>query len=93
MEYNVKAKLEGEEIEFKTDRSETILEKLLDEGYDPPYSCTGGSCATCIAKLVKGKVTMDECFALTDEEIEDNYILTCQSRPDSEEVEIDYDID
>ncbi|MCL4128206.1 UNVERIFIED_CONTAM: hypothetical protein GTU68_007717 [Idotea baltica] len=61
-------------------------------GYEPPYSCTNGTCSACMAKVLKGKVKMDQCFALDDDEIENNFVLTCQSRLDSEDVELTYDI-
>ncbi len=69
----------------------TILDTMLDRGYDAPYSCHSGACATCIAKLISGKVEMDACFALSDKEVENNFILACQSRPLTETVEITFD--
>lgn len=84
--------LDGEKIETTVKKGKTILDTLLDLKYEPPYSCCSGSCSTCIAKVVSGKVEMDECYALDDDEIEDGFILTCQSRPTTSEVEINYDI-
>ncbi len=81
---------EWTEVEFNSD--ETILETLLIEGYDPPFSCQSASCATCMAKLVSGEVEMDARYALSDEEVQSGYILTCQSRLRSDVVEIDYDV-
>ena len=46
---------------------------------DPPYSCTSGSCSTCMAKVLEGKTEMEVCYALDDDEIEEGYILTCQA--------------
>ncbi len=86
------ARLEDEVVEMEMNPKQTVLESLMDEGYDPPYSCQAGSCSTCMAKLVKGSVEMEECYALTDEEIEEGYVLTCQSIPKSEVVEVDYNV-
>ncbi|HEY4936166.1 MAG TPA: 2Fe-2S iron-sulfur cluster-binding protein [Puia sp.] len=70
----------------------TILEAAIQAGADLPYACRAGVCATCRAKLVNGKVTMDQNYALANEEIEQGFILACQSHPDSEKLEIDFDI-
>jgi len=61
----------------------------LDPPY--PYSCQIGICGTCRARLIEGSVRMDEREALTDEEIEEGYILTCQAHPETSVVVIDYD--
>lgn len=83
--------LRGERIEVEV-HDKTILETLEDAGYDPPFSCTSGACATCMAKVLKGSARMEMCFALTPQEIEDGYILTCQSHPTTDEIEITYDV-
>ncbi len=68
-----------------------VLDAAMDAGIDAPFSCKGAVCATCRAKLLEGKVAMDQNYALTDDEIEDGYILTCQSHPTTPIVKIDYD--
>ena len=70
---------------------ENILDAAMEHGADLPFSCKGGVCATCKAKVVKGKVEMDLNHSLTAQEVEEGMILTCQSHPVSEEVEIDFD--
>lgn len=84
--------LDGETIETVVKKGKTILDTLLDMKYEPPYSCCSGSCSTCMAKVVKGSVEMEACYALDDDEIEEGFILTCQSHPTTAEVEITFDV-
>ncbi|MFK5633073.1 1,2-phenylacetyl-CoA epoxidase subunit PaaE [Ornithinimicrobium sp. LYQ103] len=72
-------------------RAESILDATLRERPDAPFSCTGGVCGTCRAKVVSGEVRMDRNYALEPDEVERGYRLMCQSHPVSETVEIDYD--
>lgn len=69
----------------------TILDAGLDEGINLPYSCKGGVCTTCRAKLLKGQVEMDCNYGLEDAEVEEGYILTCQSHPRTPTCIVDYD--
>lgn len=84
--------LKGERIELPIPAGATILDVLVKQKYDPPYSCTAGACSTCMAKLVSGKVTMEACYALDDDEVKAGYILTCQSHPETDTVELTYDL-
>ncbi len=70
---------------------ENILDGALDAGLDAPFSCKGGVCATCKAKLLEGEVDMDLNHALSDAELAAGYILTCQAHPLSARVSVDYD--
>lgn len=88
-----KVKIICDEIEYNLQMEEdkTILELALENDIDAPYSCQGGICSTCLAKLESGSVEMDNNQILTDDEIQYGYILSCQSRPTSDEVTINYD--
>ena len=70
---------------------DNILDAAMENGADLPFSCKGGVCATCKAKVLKGKVEMDLNHSLTEQEVADGYILTCQAHPVSEQVEVDFD--
>jgi len=84
------AKLNGETVHTKIAKGKTILQSLIDAGKEPPYSCEGGVCSTCICKLKSGNVHMTNNLALSEEEVKNGYILSCQSIPLSEKVEVVY---
>ena len=63
---------------------------MLRHGVNAPHSCSSGACASCVCKIISGKVSMDIDLALDEDEIKDGYILACQSRPLSTEIEIKY---
>jgi ferredoxin-NADP reductase len=69
----------------------TILQTARQLGLSPPYSCESGSCATCMARLIDGKCTMFVNNALTDDELAEGWILTCQSVPVSPAVRVVYE--
>lgn len=77
-------------FDLKT-RGATILDAATEAGVDAPFSCKGAVCCTCRAKVLEGKVKMDANFALTDTEVEQGFVLTCQSHPLTEKVVVDYD--
>ncbi len=70
---------------------ESLLSAALRVRPDAPYSCSGGVCGTCRARLLHGSVTMTENYALEPDEIERGYVLTCQSHPTTDRVVVDYD--
>ncbi len=88
---SVKVILDGDEETFEMPQTKSILEAALDEGLDPPYSCQGGICSTCIARLKEGKAEMRKNQILTESEIADGLILTCQAHPTTATVVVDYD--
>lgn len=88
----VKVYLDDELIQLKLNsKGLSVLDALNKEGYDPPYSCKGGVCCACKAKVLEGKATMTMNFSLTDEEVADGYVLSCQCHPASEELVLSYD--
>ncbi len=93
---NVNAKIKviqyGVETEFQLETgSISILEAAIEAGVDAPFSCKGAVCCTCRAKVLEGKVKMAANFALTDTEVEEGFILTCQAHPLTDIVIVDYD--
>jgi ring-1,2-phenylacetyl-CoA epoxidase subunit PaaE len=73
------------------DQNTTILNAAMKQGIDPPYSCTVGVCTTCRAKVTVGKLHMLEREGLSDAEIAEGYVLTCQSVPRSSEITLKYE--
>jgi len=76
-------------IEMKAKQS--VLEAALKNDVDAPYSCQGGVCSTCIARITEGEATMANNQILTDSEIAEGLILTCQAHPTTSTISIDYD--
>ncbi len=83
--------VDDEETTFMMDTETTILSSVLKEGIDAPYSCQGGICSSCLAKIIEGKAVMDKNSILTDIEVNDGFILTCQAHPTTQKITIDYD--
>lgn len=89
----VTAILDGEIVQIDlTADGKSILDALDKAGMDVPFSCKGGVCCTCKAKIIEGSASMNINYALTDEEVANGYILTCQAHPTSEILKIDYDV-
>ena len=89
----VRVRSGGREVAFAlTADGENILDGAINGGLDLPFSCKGGVCATCKARVVEGKVDMDLNHALSKTEVEAGYILTCQSHPISNKVVVDFDV-
>ena len=84
--------MDGRAIQMEvTADGENILDAGINQGMDLPYSCKGGVCSTCKAKLIEGEVDMDITHGLEDGEIEQGFILTCQAHPISDKVVVDFD--
>lgn len=86
----VKVVLDGIEYEVTVDPDSNILDSVIALDLDPPYACQEGVCSTCRAKLHSGLVSMDCRDGLSDEELEANYILTCQSHPLTDDVKVEF---
>lgn len=86
-----KVHLGGQTVDVQLKPGQTILDGLLEAGANPPYSCLAGACSTCLAKVKKGGVKMEVCFAIDDDEIAEGYILTCQAHPTTPEVEVEFE--
>lgn len=87
----LKVVLDDEETELTMTPGQTVLDAVLSKHLDAPYSCQGGICSSCIAKIKDGSATMIKNSVLTDSEIEQGLILTCQAQPTSSHLVIDYD--
>jgi ring-1,2-phenylacetyl-CoA epoxidase subunit PaaE len=82
---------DDERESFEMDANSTILEAALDRNIDVPFSCQGGVCTSCMAKITQGKAVMENNSVLTDDEIEDGIVLTCQAHPTTATIVVDYD--
>ena len=87
----LKVIVDEEEFEFTMSQEESILDAALKQDVDAPYSCQGGICSSCIARITEGEATMRQNNILTDNEIAEGLILTCQAHPTSAKVVVDYD--
>ncbi len=89
---NVTVSVDGDDFNFElSSNGKSILDAAMEAGADVPFSCKGGVCCVCKAKVIEGSVTMDQNFSLSEEEIADGFILTCQSHPTSSDLVIDFD--
>ncbi len=84
-------RLEGARHEVPYQTGRTLLETAKDAGLQPPFACEEGYCSTCMARLKRGSVAMRVNDALTERDLADGWILTCQGVPTSAECEIDWD--
>ncbi len=83
---------QGREVHFNMQRTAgTLLDGAEDAGLDLPFSCRGGVCSTCRAKLREGEVALMENYALEDWELDAGFTLPCQAEPISAQITLDYD--
>ena len=91
-ECTVTAIIDGAARQFSVEKAkDNVIDAALRQGVELPYSCKGGVCSTCRAKLVEGEVDMDVNFALEDYELARGFILCCQSYPVTDKVVVDFD--
>ena len=83
--------VDGETTHFEMNQKETLLDASLKKGIDAPYSCQGGVCSSCLARITKGSAEMKKNSILTEQEIAEGLTLTCQAHPTSAEIEVDFD--
>lgn len=83
--------LHGDEHEIEVSEKQTILQASMEAGIDPPFACQMGICTTCRAKMSTGSVHMDETEGLTQDEVDEGYILTCQAHPKSNKISIKFE--
>ena len=83
--------VDDEETTFEMSQKQTILDAALKQGIDAPYSCQGGICSSCLARVSKGTAEMKKNSILSDKEVADGLILTCQAHPTSSELTVDFD--
>lgn len=83
--------MDGAARSFTMDKDQTVLEAALENALDAPFACKAGVCSTCKCKVLEGEVEMVANHALEDYEVEQGYILSCQSFPISDRIVVDYD--
>lgn len=83
--------MDGKTHHFAMEDTEHVLDVALEGGLDLPYSCKGGVCCTCRARVLEGQVQMDKNFTLEPWEVEKGFVLTCQARPLTPKVVVSYD--
>lgn len=83
--------VDDEDTTFEMSQNQTILEAALDEDLDAPYSCQGGICSSCLARVKEGSATMRQNNILTESEVAEGLILTCQAHPTTSTIVVDYD--
>lgn len=83
--------LDDEQTTFSMNQTDDLLAASLRNNLDPPYSCQGGVCSSCLAKVTEGKAVMKKNSILSDSEIEEGLVLTCQAYPTTPKVSIDFD--
>ncbi|UJH69025.1 ferredoxin--NADP reductase [Allomuricauda sp. SCSIO 65647] len=87
----VEVLLDDEVHALTMDKKELVLDAVLKANIDAPYSCQGGVCSSCVARVTEGKVEMVKNQILTDGEVAEGLVLTCQSHPVTPKLKIDYD--
>jgi ring-1,2-phenylacetyl-CoA epoxidase subunit PaaE len=83
--------IDGKRREVPVAEGEAILDAALRAGVDLPFACKGGMCSTCRARLVEGKAQMDVNYSLEPWELEKGFVLTCQAKPVTDRLVVDYD--
>ena len=89
---NVTICVDGDDFEFElSSNGATILDAAIETGADVPFSCKGGVCSVCKAKVMEGSASMDMNYSLSEDDVEEGFILTCQAHPASANIFVDFD--
>ena len=83
--------LDDEETSFTMDKTDDLLAASLRNDLDAPYSCQGGVCSSCLGKVTEGKAVMSKNSILSDDEVEEGFVLTCQAYPATSKLVLDFD--
>ncbi|SFW50692.1 Ferredoxin [Sinomicrobium oceani] len=83
--------LQGDTKHIQWNKQIPLLDALLNEGIEAPYSCCRGTCGTCVCKLEEGEVRLKRNFVLSEAHIQQGLILACVSVPVSDRIKINYD--
>lgn len=84
--------LDGHSTTIPYNSDESILDVAFNQGLDLPYACKGGVCSTCVCKVEEGEVDMDINYALEPDELERGLVLSCQARPKTDKVTLNFDV-
>jgi len=90
-ESNITILVDEEETTLVMPQKQTILEAALANDLDVPYSCQGGVCSSCICRVTEGSATMRQNSILTDNEVAEGLVLSCQAEPTSTSIKVDFD--
>jgi len=86
----VEVDLDGTRHRLAWPRDRSLVDTMLDAGIDVPHSCREGHCGSCVATVVNGRTEMDACDILEQADLDEGLILTCQARPVSDDVHIEF---
>lgn len=90
-DFHLDVVMDGKTHHFGMAATDHVLDIALEGGLDLPYSCKGGVCCTCRAKVMEGRVQMDRNYTLEQWEVDKGFVLTCQARPLTQKVVVSYD--
>jgi ring-1,2-phenylacetyl-CoA epoxidase subunit PaaE len=88
---NITILVDEEETTLVMSQKQTILDAALANNLDVPYSCQGGVCSSCICRVTEGAATMRQNNILTDNEVAEGLVLSCQAEPTSTSIKVDFD--
>ncbi|MEM7372484.1 MAG: ferredoxin--NADP reductase [Bacteroidota bacterium] len=89
--HDITLQIQGEEHLLTVKPGQSILDAAIEANLDPPYACMAGICSSCMAKLVSGEVRMEETTGLSQVELDEGYILSCQAHPVTDDVSVRFE--